>query len=332
MTMEAVSIATLIIVVILAGIVITLLLKRKSPSENMQSAILLRQSIDALRSQVDQRLEGTTKAVGERLAEVHRGIGDLDRASKRILEVGESISSLQQILSAPKLRGGLGEHFLGEILSQILPQKHFRLQYQFLSGERVDAVVYLSEGLVSIDAKFPLENFKRIIEATSEEDKIRFRRSFSTDVKKHIEDVAVKYIVPEERTIDYALMYIPAENVYYEVITEVNGVSLADYALNKHVIPVSPNSLYAYLQVIAFGLKGLRIQEDAKQIRDMLSQLQKHFDRFKEDFETLGGHLDKASKKYQEADKKLGRFEDKLLIIGEEESLETPPEQTRLLD
>ncbi len=335
--MEPLLLATLVVVIVSAIVAVVLLLKRKEPRGDEQSARLLQQSMDALRSQLDLRLESTTKAVGDRLAEVHRGIGDVTRASERILEVGKDISSLQQILASPKLRGGLGEYFLGELLSQILPQNRFHLQHQFKNGERVDAIVYLTEGLIPIDAKFPLDNFKKMIESNSQEEKIRFRRNFTSDVKKRIDDIAAKYITPEEGTIDYALMYIPAENVYYEIIAKdepsVEEGNLTDYALNKHVIPVSPNTLYAYLQVIAFGLKGLRIQEDAKKIRDTLFQLQRHFQLFKEDFETLGGHLDKAAKKYQEADRKLGRFEDKLLTTGEEEEmLEPSPGQTRLLE
>ena len=181
-----------------------------------QQLQMVNQQLQNSSGQIGQRLDSATRVIGE----VRENIGKLSKTSEQIFEVGKNIASLQEILRAPKLRGGLGEQFLGELLSQILPAEFFTLQYPFSSGERVDAVVRLGEKLVPIDSKFPLENFRRIIESKTDEERKAYRRVFSRDVKKHIDDIASKYIVPREGTYDFALLYIPAENVYYETITK----------------------------------------------------------------------------------------------------------------
>src|SRR6185503_9278283 len=177
-----------------------------------------------------ERLDNAARVVGN----VQRSLGGLEEANRKIYEVGKDIASLQEILRAPKLRGGLGEFFLEDLLGQILPAEHFSTQHGFRSGEKVDAVVRLGRSLVPVDAKFPLENFKRILAATSDEESARAKRQFAADVKKHIDAIAAKYILPDEGTYDFALMYIPAENVYYETIIadEAAGEkNLSQYAL-----------------------------------------------------------------------------------------------------
>lgn len=262
--------------------------------------------------QIGQRLDNTTRIIGE----VRENIGKLSKTSEQIYEVGKNIASLQDILRPPKLRGGLGEHFLGELLSQILPPECFTLQYPFSSGERVDAVVQLGEKLVPIDSKFPLENFRRILESKTEEERRGHHRSFSRDVKKHIDHIASKYIVPEEGTYDFALLYIPAENVYYETITKDESLGdenpILTHALAKKVIPVSPNSFYAYLQVIMMGLRGLRIEDHARDIQTLLVGLGKDLKEFQEDFRVVGKHIGDARNRFEEARGRLERFSLKL--------------------
>ncbi|MFQ6000076.1 MAG: DNA recombination protein RmuC [Anaerolineae bacterium] len=274
----------------------------------------------------DRRIqEATTQSFGQ----IQQNLGELARTSRYMEEVGKEISGLSDLLRAPKLRGGIGELFLGDLLSQILSPEQYKLQHTFRSGERVDAVIILKAGMVPVDSKFPLESFQRMMIVEDEEERKRHRREFVRSVKGHIDDIARKYILPDEGTFNFALMYIPAESVYYETIIRDEALgeekSLLNYALEKRVIPVSPNSFYAYLQAIALGLSGLQIEKRAQEIMRYLARLQGDFERFKEDYETLGGHIERARKKYDEAEKKLGRFEDKLLSASEPTAPELPP-------
>ena len=281
---------------------------------------------------VNQQLQNSSGQIGQRLdsareviSRVSEKLGELSKTSEQIHEVGKNIATLQEILRPPKLRGGLGEQFLGELLSQILPPEFFSLQYTLSSGERVDAVVRIGGKLVPIDSKFPLDNFKRVVECKTDEERKVCQKIFYRDVKKHIDDIATKYILPQEGTYDFALLYIPAENVYYETITkdesfgEEKGV--LNYALTKKVIPVSPNSFYAYLQVIILGLKGLQIEKDALKIQALLSGLKKDIGGFQEDFQLVGKHLLNAMNKFEEARRRLDKFSFKLEQIENQPSL-----------
>lgn len=253
-------------------------------------------------------------------------LGQLQESTRSMIQIGQDISSLQDILRAPKLRGVLGELFLEELLRQLLPQDRYIIQYGFRSGEKVDAVILLGQGMVPVDAKFPLENFKRHLQATSPDEEKRTRKQFLQDVKKHIDAIASKYIQPEAGTFDFALMYIPAENVYYETILKEDelsgGEGVVSYALKRKVIPVSPNSFYAYLQAIVLGLRGLKIESSAKEILNCLAQLANDFKKFDEDFEKLGGQLGNSKMTYDKAQKHLDRFRQQLESI---EAQETTP-------
>ncbi len=295
----------------------------------------MNQQIGQLTGQVSQQLSSMTaqlsqtqSSVGERLdhasrmvGDVQRSLGTLNEASRQIFEIGKNISSLQDILKPPKLRGGFGELLLANLLEQVLQRKHFELQYKFKTGDQVDAVLKIGPKWLSVDSKFPLENFKRQSEAVSDEDRSRFRKLFLSDVKKHVEAIASKYILPDEGTYDFALMYIPAENVYYETIIKdealgEEGKSLLSYMMTKKVIPVSPNSFYAYLEAILRGLKGLEIEEYAKVILENLARLSGDFERFKKDFDVLGKHVAEAKGKYDETARRLERFGEKLSQSG----------------
>ena len=290
--------------------------------------------VNARLGQVTEQLQKSTGDLNTRLdnaarvvSEVSKGLGGLSEATKKVYDVGKDIASLQEILRSPKLRGGLGELFLGDLLAQILPPAHFTLQHRFKSGEAVDAVIRLGRNLVPVDAKFPLENFRRVIEVSSEEERKASKRKFISDVKKHIDAIAGKYILPDEGTFDFALMYIPAENVYYELIIKDEAIDmdkgLLNYSFAKRVIPVSPNSFYAYLQTILLGLKGMHIEERAQEILTGLARLSGDFDRFRADFEVVGKHITNLKSKYDEADKRLDKFGDKLQSFsGSEEAIE----------
>jgi DNA recombination protein RmuC len=263
---------------------------------------------------VGQQIAYTTKVFGE----VKKDLGELTAQTKQIQEVGKNISSLQDLLRAPKFRGGFGELLLERLLADMLPHDNYSLQYKFRNGETVDAVIQIGGNLVPIDSKFPLEDFQRILAVESEEEQAALRKQFIRRIKNHIDNVT-KYILPDENTFDFALMYIPAENVYYETILRGHAEEseIYSYSLQKRVIPVSPNSLYAYLQVIILGLKGLHIEAAANEIRGRLGRLQGDLANFQEDYATLGGHIRHAAQKYDEADRKLTKLGDKLQLAGE---------------
>jgi DNA recombination protein RmuC len=289
--------------------------------------------IDAISAQLIEAktLQGQTT---ESFGHIQSSLGRLTEASRHMEEVGKNIAGLSDILRAPKFRGGIGELLLGDLLSQILSPEHYKLQYSFSSGDRVDAVIILKVGMVPVDAKFPLESFQRMIASSEGEIQKKHKREFARAVKGHIDDIAQKYILPDEGTFDFALMYIPAENVYYETIIKDEGLgeerSLLSYALEKRVIPVSPNSFYAYLQAIALGLKGLQIEKRAQEIMQYLARIRGDFDRFKTEYDTLGGHIERARKKYDDAGKSLDRFEDKLVSAREPSRLPTSKDVTAL--
>ena len=280
------------------------------------------ENISSTRTSVDQKLEATTKA----MMDVHKQLGAVDEAVKKIFDVGKDIKGLQEILSAPKLRGGMGELFLEELLSQIMPGAYFSLQYAFKSGEKVDAVIRAGERLVPVDAKFPLENFRKFVSETEPAQQEKYRKEFMKDVRKHIESISAKYILPDEGTYDFALMYIPAENVYYETIIRAEDLEdekgLFHFSVSRRVIPVSPNSFYAYLQVILLGLRGMKVEERAKEILARVTGLQSHLKKLFEDFDTLGKHINNAHANFDKASKKLEKFSDAMTTLLEPGSSE----------
>lgn len=293
---------------------------------------LLHQQVEALREGMTRTLEASRESVDRRLEstagviqQVQRSLGEVNASVRGVTEMTRDIRALQDILRAPKLRGGLGEFFLGDLLSQILPVGSFEMQYGFRSGERVDAVVRAGDRFVPIDAKFPLENFRRVVAADTDETRKRERKAFLADVKRHIDAISTKYIRPDEGTYDFALMYIPAENVYYEVIVRDDDpaapAGLLPYALERRVIPVSPHSFYAYLQVILIGLQGLKVEARARQIMEGLQVVAREFERFGKEFDQLGTHLRHATVKYEDIDKRRERFAARLDGLADSHAL-----------
>ena len=357
----ALNIILAVALLALVGAVIFLFARQKTAPD--QSLVLLQGQISAFQkqftdqlgqitTQINSQLQGssqilqqTNQAIGQRLdnaakvvGEVQNRLGQLDEAGKRIFEVGKDIAGLQDILRASKIRGNIGEFFLGDLLGQIFPPNYFTLQYAFKSGEKVDAVVRAAKGLVPIDAKFPLEGFRKMIEAQAEAEKKTARKQFIGDVKKHIDSIAQKYILPGEGTLDFALMYIPAENVYYETIIreekfgETGG--LDEYARQRRVFPVSPNSLYPLLATILLGLQGLQIEKNAQRVIEQLKGLAVEMGKFKKDFELIGTHVGRAHASFDQAQKRLDHFEGKLNLsaahvapeIAEAKAVESLPE------
>lgn len=281
---------------------------------------------------VSQRLESVTKAlqdgvsnsaqiatqgqtaIANELKNTREQIGHIQKQLGEFQELGRGISSatksLEGILGGAKTRGLLGEVTLERLLEDSLPSSQYATQYRFSSGEAADAVIFLRDKkLVAVDSKFPLDAFRRI-GAEGEEAK----RAFATAVKGHADSIAKKYIVPNEGTLDLALMFVPSESVYYEMLMteDSKGEPLDSYCRGKNIIAVSPNTLYAHLCVIHLGLRGMQIEENAKRISAGLSGIHKQMDTFTDVFEKLGTHLKNAQQSYGEADKRLEKTQNTL--------------------
>ncbi len=264
-------------------------------------------SLDSVQSSVSRSLGATTETIGK----IGEQLGELGQSAARIMEVGRQVSSLQDVLQPPKLRGNFGELLLEQLLTQILPAAFYETQFRFKNGDIVDAIIRTPEGLVPIDSKFPIDSFRRLMDADGDDERARQRRAFIRDVRARIEEVA-KYVRPEENTLDFALMYVPAENVYYETIIGADDESPMAFALDQRVHLVSPNTFHAFLQVVARGFRGLQVEQNAKEIIARLGQLQREFDKFRQEFDVLGTHVGRAKNKYDDLDKLANRLSDRL--------------------
>jgi DNA recombination protein RmuC len=269
--------------------------------------------LGAIDTKVDQRLNGldnrllaTQRSAGETTTQIVEKLGKLDGTAAQMLARANDLARLEHALRPPKARGGVGELLLANLLRDCLPPDAYQLQYGFAGGERVDAVVR-AQSLLSIDAKFPLDNFVRLTESQDETERTTAERMFVRDVKGHIDAIAGKYIRPGEGTFDFAFMYLPSESVYYELVCAKAG-DLYEYSMAKRVFPVSPSTFHAYLQMILLGLKGLQIERHAHDVMAYCAQLAKEFERFEADFGVVGKHLANAQSKFAEANGKLDRL------------------------
>ena len=268
----------------------------------------LNQKLSEVRSDVAQHLNTSQTT----LSGITENLTELKNTSEKILEAGKDIQSLQDILKPPKLRGEIGQTFLENILSQVLPQNHFQTQYRFQNGTIVDAIIKLKDSrLLCIDSKFPLDSLKEFLSNGKNSDETP--PQFIRDVKKHIDDISNKYILPKEGTLDFALMYIPAENVYYEII--LRNDKITNYARDKKIIPVSPISLYSYLSTVLIGLKGVEVEKNARQILEELSELKNKISSFISEFNIVGTHLNNAKSKYDSSRELVSVISDQLKNI-----------------
>lgn len=342
--MEIFIIVLLIFLILILGVSVFFMYKKLSDvtqnsSGNDRVVQLLSDSLSAKMMDIDRKMEtvkdhvsnrlgeniqfiqSSTNEVNTRLTTASKVIGELqtrivafEEGSKRIYDIGKDLSELQNILRAPKLRGGFGEWLLEELLMQILPRESFETQKKYKSGDIVDAIVKLKDGyFLPIDAKFPLENFRKLVELEDDLAKDGLKRDLRKDIRKHIDAISSKYISKEEGSLDIALMYIPAENIYYEtVIREDDILNIRAYAFSKNVVPVSPNTLYAYMQTIVLGMKGMQVSKKAREILDTIKTMESEFANVVDSYSVVGKHLVNAQTKYQETDKYLARFGNKL--------------------
>jgi len=324
--MIAVSVLTILAVALVAVLIVlarggrALLEERLGGIENR-----LDQRLSGFDERVDRRLEGidgrllsTQQSAGQTATQIVERLTKLDGTAEQMLQRAGELARLEHVLRPPKARGGFGELLLENLLRDRLPPSAYEMQYGFKSGERVDAVIKV-ERLIPIDSKFPLDNFERMIEAADDAERTLHEKAFGRDLKGHIDSVAAKYIKPAEGTYEFAFMYLPAEGIYYELVCGKTG-ALLQHAHERRVFPVSPTTFTAYLQVIAFGLKGMEFEQNAHEVMAYLADLRKDFGRFREDFELVGTHVGRAQTKFIDAEKRLDRLDGKLERASEHEA------------
>lgn len=246
---------------------------------------------------VSERLEASTKM----LSTLHQQIGEMQQAG---VELSSAAKQIETVLGGAKTRGTLGEIALDRILADTLPRSSYETQFRFSTGEIVDAIVHLNDKLLPIDSKFPLDGYRRLLELGEES-----RKEFAQAVRGHADAIAKKYILPSEDTLDIALMFVPSEGVYYELLRSVDakGTPVDEYCRTRCVVPVSPSTLFAHLKIIFLGLRGMQIEENAKRLLANISGLSKQLDNFSEIYDKLGTHLRNAQQSYTDADRKLDR-------------------------
>lgn len=275
-------------------------LAEKKPEESltewlksMQSSIdntakTLNTALSSNSKNLTDTLQKGNEELNRRLDNAARLMAQIQRDAGKFAELSLSMKGLQDYLRNPKLRGNIGEQVLKDLISQMFPKNSFHLQYAFKSGDRVDAAIKTDAGILPIDSKFPSENFQKMMAATAETEKGAAHKEFVRDVKKHIDDISKKYILPEEGTMDFALMYLPSEPIYYEV---VNDVALTEYAQRVRVYPVSPNTLYAHLQVILLSFQGKEIEKHSREIFALMRSIQKDHAKLGDNLAVLNKHV-----------------------------------------
>jgi DNA recombination protein RmuC len=326
---------TILLIIIAAGIFVAifLLLKQKSNPEKKDegSLLMLQQQLGQLANAVDTKLSESNKNVQEQFkhsADIIRNVTEkltkLDETNRQVVSFADQLKSLQDILKNPKQRGILGEYYLETVLKNVLPPGSYQMQYGFSNGEIVDAVVFVDKRIIPIDSKFSLENYNRMLQTNDPIEKKRLETAFVNDLKLRIDETS-KYVRPEEKTMDFAFMFIPSEAVYYDLLINKVGVITEDtnnliyYAGKKKVIVVSPTSFLAYLQTVLQGLRNQKISDQAQSIIKEVERLGKHLFTYSEYMKRLGQHLDTAVGSYNKAGKELEKIDKDVvkLTLGE---------------
>lgn len=318
----------LIVIIIGFSVVIWFLNKRISDLQRQQAPDqtlfewlkTMQQSIDITNKTLNESMHTNSNVMVRTLQENSKQLNDrLDKAAAvirdvgvevgQMSEIGRSMKELQDFLKSPKLRGNIGEQVLQDLITQVFPKNSFHLQHQFKSGEKVDAAIKTDAGILPIDAKFPMENFQRLAKSKTEEEVKLYRKEFSKDIKKHIDAIAKKYILPDEGTMDFALMYVPSESVFYELVSMDDVI---EYAKKQRIYVVSPSTLYAHLQTILLSFEGKKIESQSRELFRLLQSLQIDYEKVNESIDTLGKHLSNASNQYANVNKGYTRLGQKL--------------------
>jgi len=317
---------TLIFLIIIAvGIFLAVFLlitnKPKDAKKDEGSLLMLQQQINQIANAVDSKLSESNKNVQEQFrhsADIIRNVTEkltkLDETNRQVVSFADQLKNLQDILKNPKQRGILGEYYLETVLKNVLPPSSFQMQYPFSNGEIVDAVVFVDKRIIPIDSKFSLENYNRMLQTVDATEKKRFETAFVNDLKLRIEETS-KYVRPEEKTMDFAFMFIPSEAVYYDLLINKVGVisddtnNLIYYAGKKKVVVVSPTSFLAYLQTVLQGLRNQKISEQAQTIIKEVERLGKHLYAYSEHFNRVGQHLEATTSSFEKAKAEFGKID-----------------------
>ncbi len=273
---------------------------------------------------VNEQIRAIQDSISEKLIGVQKNVSEVTESSKQVFLVAEQLQSLEKVLKHQKQRGNLGEASLQLALENILPVGAYKMQYQFPGGETVDAVIETKDGMIPVDAKFSLDNYRRLVDATSDAEREALEKEFKNDLKKRIDETA-KYIRPSDGTLPFAFMYIPAEAIYYDLLinevgsVKVNTRSLIDYAYkDRNVIIVSPTTFAAYLQSVLYGFRAFKVEEGAKEIQKNVEKLSRHLQAYNEYFNKVGNALGTTVNHFNTAQKELGKIDkDVVRIAGE---------------
>ena len=266
--------------------------KQKTDETLLEWLKTMQTTINSSSSQTVRTLQENSRQLNDRLDKAAMAMRDVGKEVGQMNEIGRNMKELQEFLKSPKLRGNIGEQVLKDLISQMFPKNSFNLQYEFKSGEKVDAAIKTDAGILPIDSKFPMENFQRMMKAQSQAPEYSaLQKEFAKDVKRHIDAISKKYILPEEGTMDFALMYVPSESVYYEV---VNNTELMEYARKQRVYIVSPSTLYAVLQTILLSFEGKKLEAKSRELFNMIRALQIDYEKVDENLGILGKHLNNA--------------------------------------
>lgn len=328
----------ILFVLVLVNTGLVLFLSRKKPVEKGEGLLLIQNQMNEMTRLLDHKLSESTRNMNDSahrqfsesaklIREVTQGLTKLDETNRQVVSFTDQLQSLQDILKNPKQRGVLGEYYLETLLKNVLPPGSFQMQYEFPNGEIVDAVIFVKDKIVPIDSKFSLENYNRLAQESDPAEKERLEKVFENDLKLRITETS-KYIRPQDKTMDFAFMFIPHEAIYYDLVSGTVGASeenLVQRAASKYrVIAISPTSLFAYLQTVLEGLKGMQIEESIKEIVKNVGNLQKHLGSYEDYYTKMGNALGTAVNQYNQAGKEFKKIDkDILKITGTQLEIET---------
>jgi DNA recombination protein RmuC len=298
---------------------ISSLKETKSDQNLIEWLKTMQSSLDSSTGNMVKTLQENSRQLNERLDKTAIAVKDVEKEVGKMSEIGRNMQELQEFLKSPKLRGNIGEQVLNDMISQTFPKNSFNLQYQFKSGEKVDAAIKTDAGILSIDSKFPMENFQKMTKAGSKEEKEVIEREFIKDVKKHIASISKKYILPGEGTLDFALMYVPSESVYYEVI---NLPGLMEFAKTERIYVVSPSTLYAHLQMILLSYEGKKMESKSREIFNLMRAIQIDYKKVNDNLGVLGKHINNASSQFSNLSNVFGSMGKKLNIKHLDDTIE----------